>query len=199
MIGIIERLFLFKLYSLYNDYRTNFLKRYLIYRYRHSAEIHSSVRIGTDTHFNVNSKGRLVIGEDVVFRYNCQVLVYGGGNVHIGRNVFMNNFCSVNCLGLISIGENTILGEAVRFYDHNHRYETSDSSVQVKRGEFNVGQIVIGKNCWIGSNVTILNNVVIGDNVIIGANNLIYESIPANTVVKANTSYTIHQLGPHHK
>ena len=39
--------------------------------------------------------------------------------------------------------------------------------------------------------VTILNNVEIGDNVIVGANCLIYKSIPANSIVKLNTGYTI--------
>ncbi len=40
----------------------------------------------------------------------------------IGDNVFMNNYCSINCLDEIEIGENTLFGEGVKLYDHNHQH-----------------------------------------------------------------------------
>ena len=49
--------------------------------------------------------------------------------------------------------------------------------------EFKIGQIKIGRNCWVASNVTILNNVTIGDNVIVGAGCLIHKAVPSNTIV----------------
>jgi acetyltransferase-like isoleucine patch superfamily enzyme len=68
----------------------------------------------------------------------------------------------------------------------NHKYGyNSENKLMTDRDDFKIGKIIIGNDCWIGSNVTILNNVDIGDNVIIGANNLIYKSIPSNTIVKA--------------
>ena len=79
----------------------------------------------------------------------------------------------------------------VKIYDHNHSYKNINGVLKVDRDEFSIGKIFIGKNCWIGSNVTILNNVEIGDNTIIGAGCLIYKSIPANSIVKADIGTSI--------
>lgn len=91
----------------------------------------------------------------------------------------MNNGCSVNCLEKIEIGENTLFGEGVKLYDHNHEY----SSEKVERQKFKKAPIKIGKNCWLGSNVVVLKGVTIGDNSIVGANVTVYKDIPAHSVV----------------
>jgi teichuronic acid biosynthesis glycosyltransferase TuaG len=128
------------------------------------------------------------IQPNVSFREFCNILLYENGALKIGQNVFFNNYCSINCLGNIEIGANSIFGEGVKIYDHNHKYHKDDHILTVERNEFTIGQIKIGKNCWIGSNVTILNNVEIGDNVIIGANCLIYKSVASNSIIKAQTN-----------
>jgi acetyltransferase-like isoleucine patch superfamily enzyme len=123
----------------------------------------------------------------------CNFLVYPNASLIIHANVFFNNYCSVNCLGSIEIGAETIFGEGVKMYDHNHLYAYDAGGVlKVERQQFDIGSIKIGKNCWIGSNVTILNNVEIGDNVIIGANCLIYKSIPSNSIVKHKEELIVH-------
>jgi acetyltransferase-like isoleucine patch superfamily enzyme len=134
------------------------------------------------------------IDKDVHFRKFCNVIVAGVGQLYIGNKVFFNNYCSVNCLGKIEIGENTLFGEGVKIYDHNHLYSLNSNVLDVNRDEFSIGFVSIGKNCWIGSNVVILKNVIIGDNVIIGANNLIYKSIPSNVIVKQKSDFVIENL-----
>jgi acetyltransferase-like isoleucine patch superfamily enzyme len=132
------------------------------------------------------------IADNVQFREFCSILVQDNQVFAIGQNVFFNNYCSISCLGNITIGKGTIFGESVKLYDHNHEhYYNERNEIVVEAQKFKIGSIKIGKNCWIGSNVTILNNVDIGDNVIIGANNLIYKSIPANTIVKATQNQQI--------
>ena len=91
----------------------------------------------------------------------------------------MNNYCSINCLENIEIGENTLFGEGVKIYDHNHQY----SSEKIEHQKFTTAPVKIGKNCWLGSNVIILKGVTIGDNVILGAGCVIYKDIPANSIV----------------
>jgi len=81
------------------------------------------------------------------------------------------------------VGNNTIFGEGVRLYDHNHEFYDKGKLI-INQG-MKYGSIVIGDNCWIGSNTVILPNVTIGNNVVIGANNLIYKSIPSDTVIMA--------------
>lgn len=114
----------------------------------------------------------------------CNFLVYPNAILIIHEGVYFNNYCSINCLGYIEIGKDTLFGEGVKLYDHNHKYHYQEEKLEIEKANFAIGKIVIGKNCWIGSNVTILKDVEIGDNVIIGANCLIHKSIASNSVVK---------------
>jgi len=133
----------------------------------------------------------IVFGSHVRIKKYCHVLLFPKAKLAINSNVFLNNYCSFNCLESITIGENTMFGEGVKLYDHNHLVNNENNKLTVIKDQFNKAPIVIGKNCWIGSNVTILKGVTIGDNVVIGANNLIYQSIAANTVVKSKAAYII--------
>ena len=156
-----------------------------------NVKIHSTFKLEEGTEFFISEPIKeLSIFENVAFRRFCTILLYSNAILKIHKNVFFNNNCSINCLGEISIGENTIFGESVKIYDHNHIYSKS-FPIEILTNSFTIGKIEIGKNCWIGSNVTILNNVTIGDNVIIGANCLIYKSIDSNCIVKSNQSLTI--------
>ena len=165
---------------------------FLLYKLGKRADIKPSLKLGKHSDMTLSDKNTEVIfGEHVEFRDFCRVLVYPHARLLVGDHVFFNHHCSLNCLGTIEISANTILGEGVKIYDHNHLYQTENGKLDVKRNEFSIGKVRIGKNCWIGSNVTILKGVEIGDNVIIGANNLIYKSIPSNSVVKAVSNVQI--------
>lgn len=141
----------------------------------------------TGKYINISIPSRDVkieIKENVLMREFCNIIVEAGAELIINKNVFFNNYCSINCLDKIIIGDNTLFGEGVKLYDHNHTYSVSPN-VTVERNNFKTGAITIGSNCWIGSNVTILKGVTIGNNVIIGANNLIHKSVASNTIVKS--------------
>ena len=160
---------------------------------------------------NINIDDRTIFGEQVKFeikdgiksfiirkgfccRNFCFFLIYSDASLIINKNVFFNNGCSINCFENIEIGENSIFGEGVKIYDHNHKYHYDvDDVLTIKRNEFTTAPVKIGKNCWIGSNVTILKGVEIGDNVIIGAGCLVYKSVPANSIVRSNLSNSITQ------
>jgi len=168
-----------------------FGKGYKRFPKSNSIIISSDFVIGN--YFNINIEPANVsinIGSNVIFREFCSLVVNGNGNLTINANVFFNNYCSINCLGDITIGTNTLFGEGVKIYDHNHKYETTPE-IKVHAHQFTVSPVTIGKNCWIGSNVVILKGVDIGDNVIIGANCLVHKSIPANSIVKASSSTNI--------
>ncbi|MDB5145724.1 MAG: hypothetical protein JWQ66_4437 [Mucilaginibacter sp.] len=124
----------------------------------------------------------LFTGRETTINRFCNFNIWEGKLI-IGNNVLFNNYCSVNCMEEIRIGDDTWIGEGVRFYDHNHHY--ADPATPFSRQGMRTGKIEIGRNCWIGSNTVILQSVSIGDNCIIGANNLIYKSVPASTIVKA--------------
>lgn len=167
-------------------------RKIIKYDRKHNVSIHASFyREALSDVYITGDPKKLVIKENVACRKFCSFLMFPGASLIIGSNVFFNNGCSINCLGSIDIGDNSIFGEGVKIYDHNHAYHYENGILKFEREKFTIGSVKIGKNCWIGSGVTILNNVEIGDNVIIGANNLIYKSIPSNTIVKATNDYLI--------
>ena len=146
------------------------------------AEIRNGLNLGDYNLLKVYEPSKIVLGENVTTRRSCIFQLFGG-ELAIGDNVFFNNHCSVTCLGKIEIGDNTFFGEGVKMYDHNHKHEFRENSLYAFPTEFKIGQITIGRNCWVASNVTILNNVTIGDNVIVGAGCLIHKTVPSNTIV----------------
>ena len=170
------------------------LKKYLKFnnykiRYEGTIQIDNSFNFGKYFNLNISDKNCLLtIKKNVRMRNYCSILLSEGSQLTISEGVFINNYCSINCLGEITIGADTLLGEGIRIYDHNHKYKDKDILIQYQG--YSIGKVIIGKNCWIGSNTIILNNVEIGDNVIIGANNLIYKSIPANQIIKANQTFS---------
>ena len=88
----------------------------------------------------------------------------------------------------VTIGANTLFGENVRIYDHNHRFRQAKN---IADQGYTMGAVSIGKNCWICSNVIILKGTVIEDGCVIGANCVVSGHIPANTLVKMEPAYTM--------
>ena len=131
---------------------------------------------------------KFLYGKNVIFhrgvtwRKGFLLTLEGEGNVEIGENCFFNNYCSINSLERVVIGKNTIFGENVKIYDHNHRFR--DPSISIKEQGYKSQEVVIGNDCWIGSNVVILKGVHIGNHCIIGAGCVVDENIDDYTIVK---------------
>lgn len=150
---------------------------------RNPNTVVGNIKIGINNHFILSEDlKKMTIGTAVNFRNYIHILVDKKAELTIEDGVFMNNFCSVNCLDSIFIGENTLFGENVKLYDHNHAY-TAVPEFKVSHSEFSTAPIRIGKNCWLGSNVTVLKGVSIGNNCIIGAGCTIFRDIPDHTKV----------------
>lgn len=136
------------------------------------------IQDGTWNVFQINNKADLIVGSNVICR-NFENFHVSSGKLILHDGVFINNSCSFNCMERIEIGNGTMMGEGVRFYDHDHVYTTE----KIEKWQWSTAPIRVGRDCWIGSNVTILKGVTIGDNTIIGAGCLIRNDVPANSVV----------------
>ena len=136
------------------------------------------IQDGTWNIFQIDDRAHFIVGTNVICR-NFENFHVSSGKVILHGGVFINNSCSFNCLERIEIGADTMMGEGVRFYDHDHIYTTET----IEKWQWTTAPIRVGRDCWIGSNVTILKGVTIGDNTIIGAGCLIRNDIPSNSVV----------------
>ena len=125
-------------------------------------------------------------GRGFHMRKGFQATVEHGGVITLGNNVFFNNGCGLHARKAITIGDETIFGENVHVYDHNHRF--ADPTLAIKDQGYTEAPVTIGRHCWIGSNVTILKGATIGDNTVIGAGCVISGDIPANSVVRMESS-----------
>ena len=136
------------------------------------------IQDGTWNVFQIDDRAHFIVGTNVICR-NFENFHVSSGKVILHGGVFINNSCSFNCLERIEIGAGTMMGEGVRFYDHDHIY----TAEKIEKWQWTTAPIRVGRDCWIGSNVTILKGVTIGDNTIIGAGCLIRNDIPSNSVV----------------
>ena len=136
------------------------------------------IQDGTWNVFQIDDKANLLVGANVICR-NFENFHVSSGKLILHDGVFINNSCSFNCMERIEIGAGTMMGEGVRFYDHDHVY----TAEKIEKWQWTTAPIGVGRDCWIGSNVTILKGVTIGDNTIIGAGCLIRNDIPSNSVV----------------
>ena len=130
---------------------------------------------------------------DISFRSRSGIRIkLEGGRLRIGKNCCMNHGCSINSLNSITIGDDCIFGENVKFYDHNHRF--SAKGVLIREQGYAQKDIVIGNNVWIGSNVVFLAGAHIGDNCVIGAGVVIAAEVPDNSVVRLRQNYTVEEI-----
>lgn len=134
---------------------------------------------GQFQHIEMAPTAQLELGEDVTLRSFVSLEVGHGASLKLDNRVFFNDHCTIRCGHHIEVGKDTMFGDGVRLFDHNHQY----SNYHVEKIAFDNAPIRIGKNCWIGANSVILKGVTIGDNVIIGAGSVIHKDVPSNSLV----------------
>lgn len=122
-------------------------------------------------------------------RKDFSLFIEPGATVSIGKGVFFNNHCSINCRRSVAIGDYCLFGEGVRIYDHNHRFNAR--GVPITEQGFTCAPVTIGENCWIGSNVVILKGATIGDNCVVGAGCVVSGEIPHESLCTAGRDLQI--------
>ena len=142
-------------------------------------------------YFKIKYKKHLKLNGKLTFRSGFNILISKGANLEIGSHCFFNNYCAINCLKYISIGNDCIFGENVKIYDHNHVFNKEGL---IRENGYNCSSIIIGNNCWIGSNVVILKGVHIGNNCVLGAGTVVSQDIKDNSLVLANRELFIEQI-----
>lgn len=144
------------------------------------SRISNSFKLGAHNTFDISPKAVFKLQDHVTIGHHNFITVKNSAVLSIGKNTYITR-ATIACLEKIEIGENCILGEGLKIFDHNHQYTTSPFSVA--KTEFNTAPIKIGNNVWSGANCIILKGVTIGDNVILGAGCVIYKDVPDNTIV----------------
>jgi acetyltransferase-like isoleucine patch superfamily enzyme len=148
---------------------------YLRRRYRLEA-VGNDFEIGKYCVIRRNEGARIILGRGFCTRNFVTLNVRGV--LEIGDNVFINAYTSINVRDTVSIGSETLIGEGVRIYDHDHLFRTANTPVAASG--FKLGAVRIGRNVWLGSNAVILRGITIGDGAVVAAGAVVSRDVPAD-------------------
>ena len=140
------------------------------------------------TNYSVIGHSKLELG-NFECASNVHIAAVAGGFLTIGDHCFINRNCTIVARNRIEIKQRCTFGPNVCIYDHDHDFGKNGQT-----GDFKLGEVVIGKNCWVGSGVIILRDTHIGDNCVIGAGCIVKGEIPGNSLVTADQIVKIEPL-----
>ncbi|HEX7693935.1 MAG TPA: sugar O-acetyltransferase [Sphingomonas sp.] len=101
-----------------------------------------------------------------------------GTEIRIGRNVFINQNCTIYDLGGVEIGDDVLIGPNVSIITSGHPLEPSQ-----RRAAVTASPIAIGRNVWIAAGATVTGGVTIGENSVVAAGAVVTRDVPPNTLV----------------
>ena len=114
----------------------------------------------------------------------------GGENIRLGRDVFINQNCTMYDLGGIDIGDDVMIGPNVSLITSGHPLEPS------QRRAFVIAKpIVIERNVWIAAGATIIGGVTIGENSVVAAGSVVTHDVPPNSLAGGNPARVIRVIG----
>ncbi|MDB5711923.1 MAG: bacterial transferase hexapeptide family protein 1 [Sphingomonas bacterium] len=132
-----------------------------------------------------------LIGRELDERFSLIPPFYttGGENIRIGRNVFINQNCTMYDLGGIDIGDDVMIGPNVSLITSGHPIEPSR-----RRDGVTASPIVIEAKVWIAAGVTIIGGVTVGENSVVAAGSVVTHDVPRNTLVGGNPARVIRSI-----
>lgn len=148
-------------------------KAYLAHRFGLTVD-GEAFEIGKYCIFRRNDHAQIILGHGFCARNFVTFNV--SGTLAFGQGVFVNSYTSFNARESIFIDDFTLIGEGVRFYDHDHDFR--HPTLPLSQSGFTSKKIHVGKNVWIGANAVILRGVTIGDGAVVAAGAIVSRDIP---------------------
>jgi acetyltransferase-like isoleucine patch superfamily enzyme len=105
---------------------------------------------------------------------------YEGRRIVMGSNNYFNKNLMIDACGLVSIGNNNMVGPDVYITDSNH---TVGAGLDPHEQPMIKGKVTIGNSCWIGAKAVILKDVELGDYCVVAAGAVVTKSFPSGSIV----------------
>lgn len=145
-----------------------------------------NVRIESNCKIDALSQDGIIIGNNSKIGEYSKIIGSGsvshlGKGLRIGDNSYFSEYTFWGAAGGITIGDNIIAGQYVRFHSENHNY--SDINKLIREQGVSHQGIKVGNNCWIGAGATFLDGSEIGDGVIVAANSVVTKKFGDNVII----------------
>lgn len=101
--------------------------------------------------------------------------------MQVGENFSLHDFCYVDAVGGITVGDNVSIAHGSSLISFNHSWGRVE--LPIKYNPINEAPIVIEDDVWVGCGVRVMPGVTIGRRSIIAAGSVVVKDVPANTVV----------------
>ncbi|MBI3549168.1 MAG: acyltransferase [Elusimicrobia bacterium] len=123
------------------------------------------------------------IGREVHIMQDAILHAHEGGRLEIAEGAVFNARVSVSAAhgGVLTIGENAMIGTGTVMHATGHRYDSRERPI--KDQERTGGEIHVGADVWIGVGCVVLPNVRIGDHAIVGAGAVVTRDVAPWSIV----------------
>ncbi|MVZ65763.1 acyltransferase [Sphingobacterium sp. DK4209] len=122
---------------------------------------------------------RARIGKNVYI--GTHVIIKNWSNFVCGDNLSIHDFCYIDAVGIIEIGNNVSIAHGSSLISFNHTFE--DLSFPIKYNQVVYEKIKIHDDVWIGCGVRVLCGVEIEERCVVAAGAVVNKSVPKHNLV----------------
>lgn len=126
-------------------------------------------------------RGRIGIGAGCLLETGA-LLEAWGGQITLGKNVFLGPYAVIYGHGGVEIGDNCLIAMHCRILSSNHSVPPLGTPIRSQPDELRPTRI--GGDVWLGAGVTVLGGVTIGQGCIVGAGAVVTKDLPAGSICR---------------
>jgi acetyltransferase-like isoleucine patch superfamily enzyme len=141
-----------------------------------------------ETRLLVDNGGTLIVDSPFGFGFGSDIEIFKGGTLIIKKGILgggINTKGTIICSERIEIGYHVMIGRNVTIRDNNGDHYLSQQGYKKSR------PVIIGNHVWLCEGSTIMAGVKIGDGAIIGAHSVVYNNVPAYSLVSGNPAQVV--------
>lgn len=124
----------------------------------------------------LNLKGQVTLSQGTILAFGDHLNDFG--EISIGDRTWVGQYNNLRAGGgNIQIGEDCLISQFCTLVASNHQKQKSMPIKTQPSDQSRVG-IILGNDVWLGAGVTVLPGVKIGDGAVVGANAVVNRDIP---------------------